>query len=495
MRRLIALVFAPVLLLTACSRGEHDRGASQGGAPSAVDQGTDALVLRVPRRGGLPRVTAYPNIDSTVWTASDNAPALERVLSFDDDAGTLAVLDARGFPGWIDFRLGTVTVASHARLHGVASISATAIFGIGADGAVARFTPAGNWLFTPPHPVRSIFPQGDGSLLMLASRADGTRLLRAHPPGTKVTDSLELPEVDRAVSTQLSDRLYFVTSNHDLIDVRTRRLQRGAAITLRGRVVAMSATPSDDRLFVATDSSRELTVVDPYRDRIAARITLPGDPADLRMDPFGRYLLVRAAKSDSVWVVAIGTARLIGTTHSAWRGDLPLVLPDGALALAQGKDVVLLDGETFRQKRRIAGGAEDFWYAFEWAGFRPRAAGLDQPVQFGQPDTTDTSAAARAPAPADSTKAAPQPRDTAVAAPKPTPRGFVVQFAALLSESAARARAAQIRSGGLSARVEPSQRDGVTIYRVILGPYPTRDDADRAGRASGQSYWVYQEGQ
>lgn len=494
MQRLFALVLAPLLLVTACGRGERDTGAAQG-APSATDQGTDALVLRVPRRGGLPRVTAYPNIDSTVWSASDNAAALDRVLSFDDDAGVLAFIDGRGFPGWIDFRMGSVTSASHAKLHGVSSLDATSIFAIGADGAVARFTPAGNWLLKPPRPVRSVFPQRDGSLLMLAAAPEGSRLWRVHPPGTDIVDTLELPSVDRALSTQLSDRLYFVTSDHALIDVRTRRLQRGSAISLRGHPVALAATPSDDRLFVATDSSRELSVIDPYRDRIAARITLPGDPADLRMDPFGRYLLVRAAKSDSVWVVAIGTARLIGTTHSAWRGDLPLVMPDGAVALAQGKDVVLLDGETFRPKRRVIDGAADFWYAFQWSGFRPRAAGLDQPVQFGQRDTTDTSATAPAPAPAESTKTAPPARDTVVAAPKPAPRGFVVQFAALLSESAARARASQIRSGSLTARVEPSQREGVTIYRVILGPYPTKDDADRAGRASGQSYWVYQEGQ
>ena len=31
-----------------------------------------------------------------------------------------------------------------------------------------------------------------------------------------------------------------------------------------------------------------------------------------------------------------------------------------------------------------------------------------------------------------------------------------------------------------------------TVYRVILGPYPTRPDAERVGRESRESFWVYQ---
>ena len=31
-----------------------------------------------------------------------------------------------------------------------------------------------------------------------------------------------------------------------------------------------------------------------------------------------------------------------------------------------------------------------------------------------------------------------------------------------------------------------------TVYRVILGPYPTRLDAERVGRESRESFWVYQ---
>jgi cell division septation protein DedD len=72
------------------------------------------------------------------------------------------------------------------------------------------------------------------------------------------------------------------------------------------------------------------------------------------------------------------------------------------------------------------------------------------------------------------------------------PRGFVVSFAALLSEQRARDLAAQIKVRGQAARVVGTQREGTTIYRVLLGPFPTRDEAERVGRESGQTYWVYE---
>ena len=48
--------------------------------------------------------------------------------------------------------------------------------------------------------------------------------------------------------------------------------------------------------------------------------------------------------------------------------------------------------------------------------------------------------------------------------------------------------------GGETARVITAVRDGATIYRVVLGPYTTREVAERVGRESRNSYWVYEGG-
>jgi cell division septation protein DedD len=70
--------------------------------------------------------------------------------------------------------------------------------------------------------------------------------------------------------------------------------------------------------------------------------------------------------------------------------------------------------------------------------------------------------------------------------------GYYVSFAALLSEERARELAARITVGGEQPRVVSTSREGSRIYRVVMGPYLSREEADRVGRESGQSYWVYE---
>jgi septal ring-binding cell division protein DamX len=203
-------------------------------------------------------------------------------------------------------------------------------------------------------------------------------------------------------------------------------------------------------------------------------------------------LLARPEGEDSTIVIALATNRVIGSLATAWRADLPFVAPDGGIAVEQGNNVIIADGETLRPTTRVNGGAADFWYPFRWTGFRPRAQDLDKPVDFGGPPADSTKAvrdsaldSAAAPAPA------PPPRDTT--AHRQT-TGYTVSFAALLVADKARELAAQIKVGTENARVVVAMRDGSTIYRVVLGPYATRDEAERIGRESKQSYWIYEGG-
>ena len=69
--------------------------------------------------------------------------------------------------------------------------------------------------------------------------------------------------------------------------------------------------------------------------------------------------------------------------------------------------------------------------------------------------------------------------------------GYTLAFASLLSESRARAVAARIRVDGRAPRVVVGSRDGVAIFRVVSGPFPTREAAEDAGRRSGVSFWVF----
>jgi cell division septation protein DedD len=148
-------------------------------------------------------------------------------------------------------------------------------------------------------------------------------------------------------------------------------------------------------------------------------------------------------------------------------------------------------------KSSVAGGAKDFWYFFAWDGFRPRPQGLDQPVTFPSDSiqrdslaasSTASGPGARPPAPAARDTIRP-PATTAVTTP---PTGFTVSFAALLSEEKAQQIASGIKVNGTSAHVVSTMTAGSPIFRVVMGPYPTRDEADKMGRAAKHEYWIYE---
>jgi DNA-binding beta-propeller fold protein YncE len=478
------------LAFTACGGGDRQATPSQRVSPSApAARGPDRLVLRVPHVGGVARVYAYPRLDTVVWSA-DGAPAPARVLAFDAEAGSFAYVDVKGVPARIDLRQGIVSTVTKTKLSGLASWDGSNIYGITADGGVERYGPNGPWKWKPKLPARAVFPQPDGSVLVLAQRAEGSVVWRVRPPATKIVDSVALGVVNRTLRTQVGDRLY-LGSGRELTGVRTRTMQRAASIELSDDIELIEATPSGDRVFVVSKGSSMVEVVDRYRETISAKIDLGRHAEDLRVDPLGRYLLARTEGSDSALVIALGTNRVTGVVATKWREDLPFVAADGGIALAQGGDVAVVDAETLRPKTLVRGGAADFWYAFQWTGFRPRDARLDKPVDFGGPpvDSTrlpgDTSARRT-----DSTAALAPPRDTAVRRAS----GWTVSFAALLAADKARELAAQIKVGNEAARVVTAMRDGASIYRVVLGPYPTKDEAERIGRESKQSFWVYEGG-
>jgi cell division septation protein DedD len=70
---------------------------------------------------------------------------------------------------------------------------------------------------------------------------------------------------------------------------------------------------------------------------------------------------------------------------------------------------------------------------------------------------------------------------------------YVVSFAAVLTEQKAKETAATISVHGMRPSVVPSQSGSTTIYRVVLGPYSSRDEAERIGRDSQRPFWIYEE--
>ncbi len=481
------------LLLSACSK-TPDAGITSGGA-AASESGPDAVLLRFPRGGGTARAYRWLR-DSTVWSSSQRVPSVTDALAFDAQQGIIVVLDAARIPVRIDLRVGRVNPATTERLRALASADGYAVFGVAPTGEIVRLTSSATWRFRPPTPVRTLQPLPDGALLILSDDRDGrVTIRRLQPPETKITDSTTIAGADLVIPTAVGDRIYFATGDH-LEGLRTRDLERSLTVTFNDAVRAVAPTPSGDRLFVAVRNSATLYVVDRYDAAVRGRITLPGAPAALRMDPDGQYLLAQSAGGDSAYVIAIGTNRVIATVATAWRPDLPLIAPDGGLALADGEAVVIVDAETQRERARLLTGASDLWALVRWNGFRPRSSTLDEPVKF---EDAYADAAPDSLATEPSVDVIPEPV-TAVLNPVPPAaaraesksHGWMLSFAAVLSESRARSMAAAVRVDGSTARVQATERDGTTVYRVVAGPFPTREAAEESGRRSGLPYWVFE---
>jgi cell division septation protein DedD len=502
--------FTPLILfaaLAACSGKAAVRAPAAAGA-----NGPDAILVRMPKDGGVSRAYRWGK-DSSLWSSTARSPALDRILAFDAEDGALAYVDAKGVPGRLDLRVGNAGAAATTALVSLASADGWAIYGLTPKRGVSRLTPSGTWTFAPDRQPRELIPLVDGSLVLLSDDGDRSLLQRLHPPEPRVIDTASAPHADLVVRTDLGDRLYFI-GDSGLAALRVRDFARMKPIKLKAPVADVAPTPSGDRLFVALKGKKSVTVVDRYAEAVDQTIDLPDTPTALRMDPDGQYLLARTANGDSVRIIAIGTLRLIGTVRSAWRADLPLVAPDGGLALAQDNDVVIVDSETRLERNRYLAGAADLWTLIRWNGFRPRAVGLDRPVRFaddiGDSATTqrvvdsslvahvgtaaDASPTVFAATPAPKPNAAPPAAAVASATPPVTlgKAAWTLSFAALLNEQRAKTMASAIRVDGKPVRVVPGTRDGTTIYRIVYGPFDTRDDAEKAGKRTGLPYWVYE---
>jgi hypothetical protein len=391
-----------------------------------------------------------------------------------------------------------VRFASRATLAALTSANGADIFGVTEKGDIARLSPGGDWSFSPPSPARFVFPQPNGSLVIAANQGAETHLWLIRPPSEDILETAVLPLVSRGIRTQIGDRLYF-TVDSGLIGVTTRDLSPVKPVRLPERVTAIVPTPSGDRLYAAMRATGEIAVIDRYSEAVRGTVRLPGPASELRMDPLGQHVIARPASGgDSAWVIAVGTDRVVGTFRTEWRSDLPAFAPGGVIAAARGNDVVLVTASDLRDSRTIAGGGRDFWYFFAWNGFRPRLADLDRPVTFDTPTTLPLPDSMVVQGDSTPLPAIRDGSPTVVPTPPRAPArptGYMVSFAAVLSAERAAEVAAGISVNGVRPRVAATQSGSTNIYRVVLGPFPTRDEADRVGREAKRQYWVYEDSQ
>ena len=318
--------------------------------------------------------------------------------------------------------------------------------------------------------LRVAWPQPlPGVPLQLFGAAD-QRLVVADPPAliTAAADqpptSRPLPAGSDVAATRWGD-LVGVAADSGIVLMDPLGRREAAFVPLSDHPRALVFSPSGHRIYVARRTEPGLAAIDRYDREEIDGIALPLPAATIRLDPLGRWLLAKPAMGDSVFVVDLPVKRLVGTLASAWRTDLPAIAPDGALLVRQGDDVVAYRPDSLAPTGRVKGGGVDLWMLTGW---RPRGAYRGA---FG-----DAGAQA----------------DASVASDTAGPEGpMYVQVSTSQNEAWSSEMAQQLTRAGLVAHVlQPKNPDDG--YRVVLGPYPTRAQAEGIGRKLGRPFWIYQ---
>jgi hypothetical protein len=441
-----------LLLLAAC-----------GGTPPAAERGSLALerlpvvsLLRIDPDGGRPELYHLPDLAPLDWKAEDRFGKVAHLVGSISEPPQALLLDASGKLTAMRLEAG--------RTRTVVQGAAAAV--VSADGSLYSVDTAGvPWTVgrRTPDRYRGSFDQvpdqlwagAGGWLVGLDSSASALEALG-------VSDTLTVIPIESGLvaSTPWADLIAVATDSavwlHD--PHSSGKPLRISGIT---GASAVAFSPSGHQLYVAAKD--RLVVVDRFAARVRNRISLPAAASALRPDPLGRWLLVRPASGDSIWVVDVDRESLAGTVPGAWSGDLPLVASPNVLVTRDGKRVVARDltRSGFPEMGRVDDAAASLWMAVPWSPIRE-----------------DLAAAALA---ADSA-------DTSVADSTPGERIYL-QVSSSRNPDWAGELVKKLADAGLDASILKPTSDN-DPYRVVLGPYPSRDAAEESGRTLGMPYFI-----
>lgn len=450
-RSLVALA----LMASACGPSPKTTELRNAVATTAARRATQGVAFRFAgRRGADVRLYELPGLDEVSWRFATPGLVAERVVGFAADDDLVYALTPGAELAALDLESGRARTAD-------TLVTAAALAPDGAvlvtrrDSAVAivrgrRVTP----LARLRDEVEGLYGAA-GDRLLVVARGDSGRYA-AVAAGGAVGERRTLPEGPMAVAPR-GDAVAVVTDT-GLVVVDLLREGPSRRLRVRGAASAVAFSSSGHRVYVATDEPA-LMVVDRFDVERLGGMALPAPVRALRADPFGRWLLGQAAEGLVLIPQAGGAPRSVG---GEWGDDLPAAGPDGSVLVRRGDDVLVLDGATLEAGARVAGGARDRWLVTEWDPRRP--------------------ALQLAAAPSDS-------------ATRPTPASQVifVQVSSTSNQQWADDLARDLRLAGMPATVLPPTTPE-EMFRVVIGPYATRDAAEETGRKLGRPYWIFTRG-
>lgn len=483
-----------LLLLAACARSA-DRDAAKG--TPAQDASADGsrpvpvVALRLPANGGTLRAYRLPGLAPLAWTIAGRSSPARGVVGMDVAGRRLLFRDTVGAIASFDLvALHERTVAPRGTL---AALGADGVLlAVDRRGAVVESQPWGlrSWPDTLGAGVHEVFAAPGPRLLLVRGNAAESLVAVSRDGG--IAFAAATPSASGRAATRDGDAVAFATDS-GVVVLEDRESRVPWFLHLSGTPQAVAFSPSGHRLYVALRTRSELAVVDRFAREERASIPLPGPATALRGDPWGRVLFVlpadRALARAETWVVGVVAERLLGRLATRWDTDLPTVSPGGVILAREGDAVVTRDAHSLDSLGAVPDGAADYWFVGAWAP-SGTAAAIRQ-----QARSADAAAAAASPSPRPPQTRAPAVARPATADPKSTPsaaapaRRLWVQVSVSQSEAASRDLAASLTAARHPVQVVPPRGEG-DGWRVVIGPYATRDEAEAAGRSLGRPFFI-----
>lgn len=456
------LLFA-MLALWGCGSQAPAVASSQQQSPQQVSQlqvlsRTPGVAIRLPAKGGVPQLYRLPRLTPIEGVLRGRLPAVDRVIGLDPESEFLFVSTAKRELLALDLGSGRVdTVAT-----GIAQAA------LGPDGTLyavdttRRVTSLSRRTrFAWPRPLtalpRDLFGATDQHLVgvipqdqLLVAAADQPPTVHPIAAGGDVA------------ATRWGD-LVAVASDSGVTFYDPLGRRNPAFVRLPDAPRALAFSPSGHRIYVARRNVPGLAVVDRFERKELDGVALPGPVAALRLDPLGRWLLARPAVGDSAWIVDLPIKQHTGIVPTKWQADLPAISPDGVLIYRRRDEVLAVRPDSLTEVGKVAHGAADLWVLTTWL---PR--GVPASIASARSDSAAAEGGAEGP--------------------------LYVQVSTSQNPEWSGHLADDLSRAGMNARVLPPQHpdDG---YRVVLGPFTSRAQAEATGRRLGRPFWIYQPGQ
>jgi len=443
------------------------RNDTQEAPPDLPAVGNQVSLLRFPRDGGVVEAYDPDSLGHASWTTSKPVPPIRKVLGANLDERLAWAVDSKNNLIVIDLESRGV----REQLKGVTFAAMGpdgSLYLADAERRVVHFVRRNPVSFQDPLPAApAAFFGSQNDQLVAVTGGKSPQLISAN--AEQGLNAVDIPAGNAsatfwgdlvAVATDTAVILYETSGRRSVTSIRARR---GASEVV--------FSPSGHRLYVVQGDD-EVLVYDRFSLSELARISLPGVPRSIRLDASGRWMLARPADVDSVWIVDLATNRHAGAVPGEWAADLPLVAGAATLLVRRGQDVATYD---LRQappalQQVMDGAGSDLWVAAAWV---PRE---------------------RMPAAVAAAESATVAQDKALVADSvviPTTDSTEIYLQVSLSQNPAWADqlADTLKAHGFPASVlKPEQDD--EGYRVVIGPYLSRDLAEEVGKKLDRSYFV-----